>query len=38
MDKVQEALRKIDKTKPAFPIPLGYYDELKHMCRSPVMR
>jgi len=31
MDKVEEALKKIDKTKPAFPIPLGYYDELKHI-------
>lgn len=31
MDKVKEALRKIDKKKPAVPIPLSFDDELKHI-------
>jgi N-dimethylarginine dimethylaminohydrolase len=31
MDKVKEALKKVDKTRPAVPIPLSYDDELKHI-------
>jgi N-dimethylarginine dimethylaminohydrolase len=31
MGKVEEAIKKIDKKKPAFPILLSYDDELKHI-------